>query len=164
MFNPEMEGHMAQIISCTEACVMVWLLVLEGGKLLVCFLSASAGVAGSSRQAPIIVFGFPFCLWVTNLQYLVCCPFLTFSAETHLSEAVPLKWLGSELNPVRIPALASDCWFSAFTLCSTCHCCTSSSGMKDFMVTYIILPMQWDGFRMVPYGKLFSLIWLGHLK
>lgn len=53
---------MAQIISCTGACVVVWLLVLEGGKLLVCFLYASAGVAGSSRQAPTIAFGFPFCL------------------------------------------------------------------------------------------------------
>lgn len=36
--------------------------------------------------------------------------------------------------------------------------------MKDFLVTYIILPMRWDDFRVAPYGKRSSLIWLDPLN
>lgn len=36
--------------------------------------------------------------------------------------------------------------------------------MKDILVTYIILPMRWDDFRVAPHGKCFSLIWLDPLS
>lgn len=35
---------------------------------------------------------------------------------------------------------------------------------ERLLVTYVILPMKWEDFRMAPYSKLFSLVWLVHLQ
>lgn len=165
MFNLGMEGHMAQIIS-RHWSVCCGLTFSAGGVVSFLFAFLCLSRCGWEQQAGSDdSISFPF-LSLTHKLAVFSLLSLFYLLSWNASERNLFHW--SDWNwscaSVRISAFAGDCCYFSFTLYSACHCCTSRSGMKDFVVTYIILPMKWDDFRMAPYGKLFSLIWLGHLK